>query len=108
MLSACAAVAVAPVASVLLLQPAVSYLCFAVDADGQTSRWLSQRARANLRHSADPASFSSRDGLARLFHFAVRRKSDVGEQRIAAVRRAVLRHWAATAPAAWLVARRCR
>ena len=87
MLSACAAGTLPrPVTSALLLQPAVSYLCFAVDADGQ-------KHPGGYRGVLDPgrvvqpilATFSGRDvALARLFHFAVRRKSDVGEQRIAA------------------------
>jgi hypothetical protein len=87
MLSACAAGKLPrAVTSVLLLQPAVSYLCFAVDADGK-------QHPGGYRGVLDPtcatqpvlATFSSNDvALARLFHFAVRRKSDVGEQRIAA------------------------
>jgi hypothetical protein len=73
-----------PVTSALLLQPAVSYLCFAVDADGEGHpggyRSVLDRVKQPIA-----ATFSSRDiALARIFHLAVRRKSDIGEQRIAA------------------------
>jgi hypothetical protein len=87
MLSACAAGPLSrPVTSALLLQPAVSYLCFAVDADGKQhpGGYRSVLAPACITQPI-LATFSNRDvALARLFHFAVRRKSDIGEQRIAA------------------------
>ena len=85
LLSALAAAAPSrPVTSVLLLQPAVSYLCFAVAAAGPGHpggyRVVLDRVKQPIM-----ATFSSRDfALARLFHLAVRRASDVGEQRIAA------------------------
>jgi pimeloyl-ACP methyl ester carboxylesterase len=72
------------VASALLLQPAISYLSFAVDADGKHH---AGGYRPALERVDQPilATFSSRDvALGRLFHLAVRRASDIGEQRIAA------------------------
>jgi hypothetical protein len=71
------------VTSILLLQPAVSYLCFAVDADqeGHAGGY-----RGVLDRVVQPvlSTFSSRDfALARLFHLAVRRKTDIGDQKIA-------------------------
>jgi hypothetical protein len=71
------------VTSILLLQPAVSFLCFAVDADnnGHPGGY-----RGVLDRVVQPvlSTFSSRDlALTRLFHLAVRRKTDIGEQKIA-------------------------
>lgn len=72
-----------PVESVLLLQPAVSSLCFAVDADGEGH---SGGYRPALERVRQPilTTFSRRDiPLTRLFHLAVRRRSDLGEALIA-------------------------
>jgi hypothetical protein len=70
--------------SALLLQPAVSHLCFALDSDGKRHpggyRTVLDRVKQPLL-----MTFSRHDfPLARIFHWAVRRKSDLGEQRIAA------------------------
>lgn len=73
-----------PVTSVLLLQPAVSHRCFAADADGKGHPG---GYRVVLERISQPllTTFSRRDfALAKIFHLAVRRKSDLGEQRIAA------------------------
>ncbi len=71
------------VASVLLLQPAISRLCFAEDAGrGQAGGY-----RSALNRSALPimSTFSRKDmALTRFFHLAARRRSDQGELRIAA------------------------
>jgi hypothetical protein len=84
-LSAIAAAALPrPVTSALLLQPAVSYLCFAADSDGEQHPGGYRVALDRVKQPV-AATFSSRDvPLAHLFHLAVRRKSDIGEQRIAA------------------------
>ena len=72
-----------PVESVLLLQPAMSCLCFAVDADGHGRPG---GYRSALKRCRQPiiTTFSSQDvPLTRLFHWAVRRPSDLGEAVIA-------------------------
>ncbi len=73
-----------PVASALLLQPAISHRAFAVDADGEGNPG---GYRVALDRVAQPivSTFSSHDSaLTKAFHLAVRRRSDLGEQRIAA------------------------
>jgi predicted alpha/beta hydrolase family esterase len=72
------------VTSALLLQPAISHRAFAVDADGEGRPG---GYRQSLERIAEPVlcTFSSHDfALATTFHLAVRRRSDLGEQRIAA------------------------
>jgi hypothetical protein len=74
-----------PATSLLLLQPAISYLCFGdnIDGKGRTGGY-----RAALRYVQKPiySTFSSRDvPLTKLFHLAVVRDSDWGEIRIAGV-----------------------
>ena len=70
--------------SVLLLQPATSYLCFAADAGaGKPGGY-----RPALERTETPifSTFSPHDApLTRLFHLAVRRKSDLGDQQIAGI-----------------------
>jgi pimeloyl-ACP methyl ester carboxylesterase len=85
MLSAVAAGALSrPVTSVLLLQPAMSHLCFAVDADGEGHPGGYRVALGRVRQPII-TTFSSRDfPLSRVFHLAVRRRMDLGEKRIAA------------------------
>ncbi len=62
-----------PAASVLLLQPAISYLCFGDNLDGKG-------------RTGGYSTFSSHDvPLTKLFHLAVVRDSDWGEARIAGV-----------------------
>jgi pimeloyl-ACP methyl ester carboxylesterase len=73
-----------PVSSLLLLQPAVSNRCFAADADGNGHpggyHGVFERVRLPI-----VTTFSQHDfPLRQTFHLAVRRKSDIGEQRIAA------------------------
>jgi hypothetical protein len=83
MLSAiCAKELPRPVTSLLLLQPAVSYLCFAEDVGGGKPGGY----RAALTRVTQPilTTFSRHDRpLTKLFHKAVRRGSDVGDLRIA-------------------------
>ena len=72
-----------PVRSVLLLQPAVSHLCFADDADGKGSpggyRLALERVQLPIL-----STFSRQDvPLTKAFHVALRRGSDVGEAQIA-------------------------
>jgi len=65
------------VESVLLLQPAVSHLCFAADVDGRAGGY-----RPALRRSRQPVmtTYSRHDfPLTKVFHWAVRRRSDLGE-----------------------------
>ncbi|MEA3291159.1 MAG: hypothetical protein U9Q71_02450, partial [Pseudomonadota bacterium] len=72
------------VTSMLLLQPAVSHLCFAEKVPG-TDR--SGGYRPALKRVDRPilSTFSSGDfPLTKTFHLALRRKSDLGEARIAA------------------------
>jgi hypothetical protein len=86
MLSAlCSQPPLKPATSLLLLQPAISYLCFGdnIDGKGRTGGY-----RAALRYVQKPiySSFSSNDvPLTKLFHLAVVRDSDWGEVRIAGV-----------------------
>jgi pimeloyl-ACP methyl ester carboxylesterase len=73
------------VESALLLEPAINYLCFArqVPKVGKPGGY-----RAALDRVAQPilSTFSSRDiALHDLFHLAVRRGSDLGEMKIAAL-----------------------
>ena len=74
-----------PVTSMLLLQPAVSYLCFAEDVDGN-GRPGGYRVAFERVSQPILSTFSKHDfALTKVFPLAVRRKSDLGEQRIAAV-----------------------
>jgi hypothetical protein len=80
------AVSVAPlprdVASVLLLQPAVSRFCFAADVGGGRPGGF----RVALERTELPimSTFSRKDApLTKFFHLAARRGSDVGEVRVA-------------------------
>jgi hypothetical protein len=71
------------VESVLLLQPAMSHLCFAADADGDGHQG---GYRPALTRTNQPimATFSRHDiPLTKLFHLAARRKSDIGDMQIA-------------------------
>jgi hypothetical protein len=71
--------------SVLLLQPALSALCFATDVDG-TGRPGGYRAALERTRQPVLTTFSSHDfPLTRVFHLAVRRASDLGEAVIAGV-----------------------
>jgi hypothetical protein len=70
-----------PVESVLLLQPAMSCLCFATNVDGRPGGY-----RPALTRSRQPilTTFSKHDvPLTKFFHLAVRRASDLGEAVIA-------------------------
>ena len=72
-----------PANSLLLLQPAVSHLCFAADANGGRPGGY----RGALARVEQPilTTFSRHDQpLTKFFHLAVRRSSDLGELRIAA------------------------
>ncbi len=72
-----------PVESVLLLQPAVSHLCFAADVDG-TGRPGGYRPALALSRQPIMTTYSRHDfPLTKVFHLAVRRRSDVGELAIA-------------------------
>jgi hypothetical protein len=73
----------APAASLLLLEPAISYLCFGQGIDGKS---LNGGYRDALNRVEQPilSTFSASDiPLRKLFHLAVIRGSDWGEQRIA-------------------------
>ncbi|HEY3684003.1 MAG TPA: hypothetical protein VGL93_13225 [Streptosporangiaceae bacterium] len=71
------------VESALLLQPAVSALCFAADADGKGTPGGYRTALTRVRQPV-VTTYSSHDvPLTRLFQWAVRRASDLGEARIA-------------------------
>jgi hypothetical protein len=75
----------APAASLLLLEPAISYLCFGQKIDGKA---LHGGYRDALNRVEQPilSTFSASDApLTKLFHLAVIRQSDWGEQRIAGV-----------------------
>lgn len=81
--SLCAQAPRYPAASLLLLEPAVSYLCFGENLDGKGRRGGYRDA---LDRVSQPilSTFSSADApLTRFFHLAVIRKSDWGETRIA-------------------------
>lgn len=72
-----------PVHSVLLLQPAISYLCFAVDATG-TGLKGGYRVALHRVEQSIMTTYSPRDvPLTQFFHLAVRRSSDLGEEQIA-------------------------
>jgi pimeloyl-ACP methyl ester carboxylesterase len=74
---------VRPVDSVLLLEPATSALCFATDVDGSGRPG---GYRPALERSRQPilTTFSGHDvPLTKLFHFAARRASDLGDAVIA-------------------------
>lgn len=71
--------------SVLLLQPAMSYLCFAADADGEGHPG---GYRPALSRAEQPimTTYSRNDlPLTRFFQWAARRASDLGEVQIAGV-----------------------
>jgi hypothetical protein len=73
------------VASLLLLQPAISYLCFGTNIDGKGTDGGYRKA---LKRIDGPifSTFSKNDApLTKFFHIAVRRNSDLGEQKIAGV-----------------------
>jgi hypothetical protein len=73
-----------PVTSALLLQPAVNHRCFAADADGKGHPG-GYRVALNRVKQPIVTTFSSHDfPLTKVFHKVVRRRSDLGEQRIAA------------------------
>jgi hypothetical protein len=81
--SLCCAEPAALAASVLLLEPAISYLCFAQAIDGVG---VNGGYRAALDRVQQPifSTFSASDvPLRRLFHLAVIRESDWGEKKIA-------------------------
>ena len=70
-------------ASLLLLEPAISYLCFGHKIDGK-AREGGYRDAMNRVERPILSTFSSRDiPLRNLFHLAVVRDSDWGEQKIA-------------------------
>jgi hypothetical protein len=72
-----------PVDSVLLLEPALSALCFATNVDG-SGRPGGYRAALERTRQPILTTFSSHDvPLTRFFHLAVRRPSDLGEAVIA-------------------------
>jgi hypothetical protein len=73
------------VTSLLLLQPAVSYLCFAENVDGKGRHGGYRHALERMERPI-LSTFSSQDQpLTKFFHLAVRRDSDLGEQKIAGV-----------------------
>lgn len=73
-----------PVNSLLLLQPAVSYLCFAEDITG-SGQPGGYRPALNQVEQPILSTFSRHDvPLTQLFHLAVRRRKDAGEIQIAA------------------------
>ena len=73
-----------PVRSVLLLQPAVSHLCFADLVPG-ANRAGGYRPALDRVERPIFTTFSAHDvPLTKLFHFALRRSDDLGEARIAA------------------------
>lgn len=74
------------VASVLLLQPAISYLCFAPASETGTGRDGGYRVALDRVEHPIMTTFSSHDvPLTQFFHLAVRRPFDIGEQNIAGV-----------------------
>jgi hypothetical protein len=74
-----------PVDSVLLLQPAVSYLCFTADVDG-TGRPGGYRPALSRAGQPIMTTFSRNDvPLTKFFQWAARRASDLGEVQIAGV-----------------------
>ena len=83
--SLCHHPATAPASSLLLLEPAISYLCFGQKIDGKA---LNGGYRDALNRVEQPilSTFSASDvPLTKLFHLAVIRQSDWGEERIAGV-----------------------
>ena len=71
-----------PVTSMLLLQPAVSHLCFADQVPG-TSHPGGYRKVLTRVDQPILSTFSKHDfALTKLFHLALRRKSDLGEIKI--------------------------
>jgi hypothetical protein len=85
LLSAIAAPASLPgrVHSALLLQPAVSHLCFAADANGKGGPG-GYRPALNRVVRPIVTTFSAHDvPLTKIFHFALRRDGDLGEAHIA-------------------------
>lgn len=71
--------------SLLLLEPAVSYLCFAANVDGRGTPGGYVAAPGRVRQPI-LSTYSSADvPLTRFFHLALRRASDLGDQRIAGV-----------------------
>ncbi len=84
MLSAlCCQTPARPAASLLLLEPAVSYLCFGENLDAKGRRGGYRDALSYVNQPV-MSTFSSRDApLTKFFHLAVIRDSDWGEQRIA-------------------------
>lgn len=82
----CARALPRPLASLLLLQPAVSHLCFADDVAG-TGRPGGYRAALSAERVVPPivSTYSRQDRpLHSAFHLAVRRAEDLGELQIAA------------------------
>jgi pimeloyl-ACP methyl ester carboxylesterase len=80
----CAAPLPRKVRSVLLLQPAVSHLCFAAKVDG-TNRPGGYRAALERVERPIASTFSEHDfPLTQVFHKALRRDDDLGELRTAA------------------------
>ncbi len=72
-----------PVDSLLLLQPAVSGRCFAENADGEGNPGGYRPVLGRVKQPI-LTTYSRHDfPLTKTFHLAVRRKSDLGEQRIA-------------------------
>lgn len=72
--------------SVLLLQPAISYLCFAENATGEEEPAKPGGYRDALKRVEQPilTTYSPHDvPLTQFFHLAVRRPSDLGDQQIA-------------------------
>jgi hypothetical protein len=73
----------APVHSALLLQPAISHLCFAADAGG-TGRPGGYRPALQRIRLPILSTFSRKDfPLTKTFHWALRRDSDIGDAQIA-------------------------
>lgn len=71
-------------ASLLLLQPAISHLCFATNVPGRGGEG-GYRAALDRVQSPIFSTFSSMDfPLHKIFHLALRRPADLGELRIAA------------------------
>jgi pimeloyl-ACP methyl ester carboxylesterase len=71
--------------SLLLLEPAVSYLCFAADVDGQGTPGGYAVAPGRVRQPILSTYSSADEPLTRYFHLALRRASDLGDQKIAGV-----------------------
>jgi hypothetical protein len=81
--SLCAQPVAQPAASLLLLEPAVSYLCFGENLDNKGRRG-GYRGALDRVNQPILSTFSSSDApLTQFFHRAVIRNSDWGEQRIA-------------------------